>query len=136
MHLTEQEFQRLAHRTDGFSGSDIQNTCRDALMQPGAFPAWCAHPQRANCSGTGSRSPATRTRTPVRECLRAHYWRPVEVEDAQGRVSRRYVPCADPDVEGAERLDMMQLSPESLVVPDVGLVRALPTPDPSFCWRC
>lgn len=91
VHLSEQEFQRLAHRTDGFSGSDIQNTCRDALMQP------------------------------VRECLRAQYWRPVEVEDAQGRVSLRYVPCADPDVEGAERLDMMQLSPESLVVPDVGL---------------
>jgi hypothetical protein len=49
----------------------------------------------------------------------------VEIEDAQGRVSLRYVPCADPDVEGAERLDMMQLSPESLVVPDVGLVRCL-----------
>jgi hypothetical protein len=60
----------------------------------------------------------------------------VEVEDAQGRVSRRYAPCADPDVEGAERLDMMQLSPESLVVPDVGLVRAFPTPDPTFCRRC
>ena len=35
--LTEDDFEKLGERTEGFSGSDIQNIVRDVLMQPIRF---------------------------------------------------------------------------------------------------
>jgi len=88
VNLTKNDFKKMARQTDMFSGSDIQNACRDALMQP------------------------------VRECLSAKYWRLVTARDKDGSVSYRYAPCT-PDTPGSVRLDMMQLTCETLAVPDV-----------------
>jgi hypothetical protein len=71
VHLSEQEFQRLAHRTDGFSGSDIQNTCRDALMQPGTV---ASPPPRANCFPAAARAhcgPALAHQQHTHQCVSA-----------------------------------------------------------------
>lgn len=115
VHLDEHDFKNLAVRTEGFSGSDIQNVCRDALMQPGT-------PTKTSFDVSAKERHSLTSLTAVRECLRAKHWRLVEMEE-NGRVSRRYAPCFDDDIEGAVRLDMMQLTPETLAVPDVHLVR-------------
>jgi len=87
-HLTAREVKELSEMTQGYSGSDIENACRDALMQP------------------------------VRDCLRAKYWKRVHINEPNGHAREGFAPC-DKDTRGAIELDMMQLTPDTLILPEV-----------------
>jgi vacuolar protein-sorting-associated protein 4 len=86
--LSKDDIEMLVARTDGFSGSDISNLCRDALMQP------------------------------VRECLRAKHWKRVWVNGGDGELVEMLTPTT-PDDPNAIRQDMMNLTPDTLLLPNV-----------------
>lgn len=70
--LTRTDFDALAEKSDGYSGSDINVVVRDAIMQP------------------------------VRTLQNAQYFKKVVARDANGKSSEKYTPCSPGDPEAQE----------------------------------
>ena len=71
--LTPEDYHNLADRTDGFSGSDISNVVRDALMQP------------------------------VRKVISATHFKQVARPDTENGEPKKWTPCSLDDPNAVEK---------------------------------
>ena len=87
--LSPEELHKLAAKTEGYSGADIANVCRDALM------------------------------VPIRDALASHDFVKVASSlDENGKTQELYEPCK-PGTPGAVHCDIFDLPADSLRLPPV-----------------
>lgn len=57
--LTDQDFRRLAGRSDGYSGSDLKTLCRDAIMEPVRMSTQATHFKKVDENGVEMYTPCS-----------------------------------------------------------------------------
>lgn len=87
--LNKEDFIELGNKTNGYSGSDISNVVRDAIMQP------------------------------IRTLQGAQFFKPVMVTDANtGESVEKWEPCSPGDAQAVEKT-LADIGPGTLAVPPI-----------------
>ena len=107
VHLSAQEITQLSNKTNGYSGADISNLCREALMQP------------------------------VRDCINNRFWKYVHVYNENTKQNELKIVKNKNMEQSPDTFeeDLMKLSPDLLLIPSVDVkdfTKSLKTVKPSI----